>query len=254
MYAEDQLLPLSALQHLLFCERQCALIHVEGLWADNVLTVQGAILHERTGSAGGETRGPVRIARGLRLRSLSLGLAGIADVVEFHRIDPEDPGAGDERPSPDAPCAPPGTACPPGGAACPPPNTACPLPEARGLWRPFPVEYKRGRPKHNSCDAVQLCAQAICLEEALGVKIEAGALFYGTTRRRVDVALDAPLREETQAAARRLHELIDSGVTPKAEYGKWCKNCSLAAECMPKATAGGRSAKQYLETALEQIE
>ena len=234
MYPEDQLLPISALQHLLFCERQCALIHVERLWEENRLTVEGNILHQRTHDAGGRSRPGLRIARGLRLRSLRLGLAGIADVVEFHRIDPRNPGAGDDPPPPGA--------------------TACSLPGARGLWRPFPVEYKRGKPKHNNCDAVQLCAQALCLEEALGVTIEAGALFYGTTRRRLDVALDAPLREETQAAARRLHELIRSGVTPKAKYGKWCKNCSLASECMPKATAGGRSAKQYMETALEQTE
>jgi len=233
VYTEDRLLPLSALQHLLFCERQCALIHIEGMWAENVLTVEGTILHERVASPERETRGPVRIARGLHLRSLRLGLAGIADVVEFHRVHPAEGGAGDRHP---------------------PRRTACPLPGASGLWRPFPVEYKRGRPKHNNCDAVQLCAQAICLEEELAVNIEAGALFYGTTRRRVDVAFDARLRDETQAAARRLHELIASGLTPKANYGKWCKNCSLARECMPRATAGARSAKRYLETALEQGE
>lgn len=83
-YAEDDLLPLSGLQHLLFCERQCALIHVEGLWAENRLTVEGRHLHERADAGGHETRGALRVARGLALRSLRLGLAGRADVVEFH--------------------------------------------------------------------------------------------------------------------------------------------------------------------------
>ena len=137
MFTEDDLLPISALQHLLFCERQCALIHVEGLWADNVLTVEGTHMHRRSDEGADEKRDGVRIVRALPLRSLRLGLAGRADVVEFHRGEP--------------------------GAA----------------WAPFPVEYKRGRAKRERCDQVQLCAQALCLEEMLGVEIPAGALFYG---------------------------------------------------------------------------
>jgi len=234
MYAEDRLLPISALQHLMFCERQCALIHIEGLWEENRLTVEGNILHQRTHDAGGGSRPGLRVARGLPLRSLRLGLVGIADVVEFHRATENDAGAGSSLPAPAA--------------------TACALPGARGLWRPFPVEYKRGKPKRNRCDEVQLCAQALCLEETLNVKIASGALFYGTIRRRADVAFDTPLRDATEAAARRLHELIDAGATPKAIFGKWCKNCSLINQCMPKATAGTRSARQYMEAALEQTE
>ena len=222
MYTEDQLLPVSGLQHLLFCERQCALIHVEGLWAENALTVEGRILHERTHDAGAATRGDLRVARGLPLRSLELGLAGVADVVEFQKVDRA------HASSPEC----------------------CALPGARGWWKPFPVEYKRGKPKRNNCDAVQLCAQALCLEEMLGVEITAGALFYGATRRRVDVQLDAALRAETADAARRLHELIDTGVTPKADVGRWCRKCSLAAECMPGSAGSAKSARRYLKAAL----
>ncbi|MBN2301396.1 MAG: Dna2/Cas4 domain-containing protein, partial [Lentisphaerae bacterium] len=86
-YEEDDLLPISALQHFVFCERQCALIHVEQVWDENRLTVEGRILHDHVHEAENETRGDVRVARGLRLRSLRLGLVGVADVVEFHRSD-----------------------------------------------------------------------------------------------------------------------------------------------------------------------
>ena len=206
MYAEEDLLPLSALQHLLFCERQCALIHVEQVWAENRLTAEGRVLHERVLEAGDEARGAVRIARALRLRSLRLGLIGVADVVEFHR-------QGD-------------------------------------VWVPFPVEFKRGKPKLDDTDRVQLCAQAMCLEEMLHQAIPAGALFYGTTRRRLDVDLDAALRALTEQTAVRLHELIVAGVTPPAVYGPKCDNCSLLNLCLPEIAARGKSARDYLERML----
>jgi len=223
LFDESDCLPLSALQHLRFCERQCALIHVEGLWAENRLTVEGRHLHERVDAAGGggaaapagqrrprkpervETRGGVRTVRSLPLRSLRLGLIGKADTVEFH------PAA-----SADAP----------------------------GL--PFPVEYKRGRPKADRSDEVQLCAQALCLEEMLGVPVPRGAIFYGRTRRRHDVEFDAPLREQTHRAIARLHELIASGVTPRTRREKKCDRCSLLHLCLPDATAPSRSASRYL--------
>ena len=160
MYEEDELLPLSALQHLIFCERQCALIHVEQAWADNRFTVEGEHLHDRVHDAGGESRGDIRIARGLALRSLRLGLSGIADVVEFHRVT----------------------------------EAGILLPRVPGCWKPFPVEYKRGRPKRDRCDEVQVCAQAICLEEMLAAYVPNGALFYGATRHRFDVAFDQEIR------------------------------------------------------------
>jgi CRISPR-associated exonuclease Cas4 len=220
MYDEDGLLQRSALQHLVFCERQCALIHIEQLWADNRFTVEGEHLHDRVHEAGAESRGDVRIARGLALRSLRLGLSGIADVVEFHRVTEE----------------------------------GVRLPDVAGLWKPFPIEYKRGRPKREHCDEVQLCAQAICLEEMLQVQVPDGALFYGATRHRFDVTLDDTLRRETEVAAARLHELISRQVTPMAVREPKCDRCSLFELCMPQALSGGRSAQQYLQRAIHEEE
>lgn len=216
MHAETDLLPISALQHLIFCERQCALIHMESIWNENRLTAEGRIMHERVHEAAAESRGDVRIVRGLRLRSLRLGLIGIADVVELQRA---------------------------GG------NEGIPMMALTGRWKVFPVEYKRGKPKADACDEVQLCAQAMCLEEMLGCTIPAGALFYGTTRRRKDVVLDASLREVTTGTAQRLHELIDSGITPPAIHEKKCQNCSLFSTCMPEVTNGSKSVRNYLQSA-----
>ncbi|MBI3986818.1 MAG: CRISPR-associated protein Cas4 [Lentisphaerae bacterium] len=210
-YAEDELLPISALQHLAFCERQCALIHVEQAWAENRLTAEGRILHDKVHEADAESRGDVRVVRGLRLRSLRLGLIGMADVVEFHRPSAE---------------------------------------LKTSEWQPFPVEYKRGKPKHDTCDDIQLCAQAMCLEEMLNCRIPAGALFYGAIRRRHDVVFDAALRQKTEDTALRLHELVAAGITPPACYGKKCENCSLLSLCMPETAGGGKSADRYLDKML----
>ena len=151
----DDLVPLSALQHYLFCPRQCALIHVEQVWTEDAATAEGRLLHERVDAGGAETRPGVRVERGVALRSDALGVSGRADAVEFHGRPPV----------------------------------------------PFPVEYKRGKPKPHRADEVQLCAQAICLEEMSGQPVPAGALFYGTTRRRVAVAFDASLRTLTAEVA-----------------------------------------------------
>ena len=221
MFTEDDLLPISALQHLMFCERQCALIHVERLWAENRLTVEGKHLHDRVHDQGDESRGDVRIARGVALRSLRLGLTGKADVIEFHR-------------SADSPSA---------------PQSAIALHDVEGWWRPFPIEYKRGKPKAEPCDAVQLCAQALCLEEMLHVRVESGALFYGRTRRRLDVRFDDALRGETEGAARRLHDLIESSRTPPPRPRPQCDRCSLEKLCLPRAA--GRSVASYLQRAIE---
>jgi CRISPR-associated exonuclease Cas4 len=215
VYSEDELLPISALQHLLFCERQCALIHIEQVWEENRLTAEGRLMHERVHEADNETRGDVRIVRGLRLRSLQLGLSGVADVVEFHRAD-----------------------------------SGVRLSGATGLWLPFPVEYKRGRPKAEPWDAVQLCAQASCLEEMLSVVIPAGALFYGATRRREDVAFDERLRSVLRETAERLRLLFEVGTTPQALYEKKCGNCSLLHLCMPRTAGRGKSAASYLASGI----
>jgi len=209
MFAEDALLPISALQHLIFCERQCALIHIERLWAENRLTVEGRHLHEKAHDGPRELIDGVRITRGLAIRSLRLGLIGQADVVEFH------------SPSGD------GTAT-----------------------IPFPIEYKRGRPKPHDADRVQLCAQALCLEEMLAVEIRAGALYYGTTRRRRPVAFDDTLRTTTEAACARLHGLIASGRTPRAVREPKCDQCSLIELCLPDALSPSHGAAAYLERAI----
>jgi len=142
-------------------------------------------------------------------RSLRLGLIGKADVVEFHR-KPDSLKAGSE------------------------------------VWVPFPVEYKRGKPKKDNCDKVQLCAQSLCLEEMLNIEVPCGALFYGKKRRRTDVTFDSALRQQTEDTAMRLHELIASGRTPKPVYMKKCDSCSLMKICLPKTIERKRSVKRYL--------
>lgn len=228
-YLESDLLPLSALQHLLFCERQCALIHIERVWAENRLTAQGRILHRKAHEGKPKTRGGIRITRGLPLRSLELGVTGQADVIEWR------PPAGLTDQQAD--------------------RTMAQVLHAQrndGLagWTVTPIEYKRGRPKANDCDRVQLCAQAICLEEMLSIEIPGGQLFYGTKRRRFDVAFDEALRGTTRRAAERLHQMIQSGVTPPAVREKKCDACSLIAMCLPQVTAGSRSAQAFLDEQL----
>jgi CRISPR-associated exonuclease Cas4 len=205
MYTDDELLPISALQHLLFCERQCALIHIEGVWAENRFTIEGQHLHRKAHQGPSDTRGDALTVRGLSLRSLRLGLVGKADIVEFRPTETE------------------------GGARV-----------------PLPVEYKRGKPKAHDADRVQLCAQALCLEEMLGLAVPAGALFYGRTRRRRDVVFDAKLRRTTENACERLRALIAGGRTPAAVREPKCDSCSLINLCMPGATTGKGSASRYV--------
>ncbi len=221
MYEEEELLPLSGLQHLVFCERQCAIIHLEGSWEDNRLTAEGTIFHERVHASGDESRGNVRIARGLRLRSLHLGVAGIADVVEFHRLE--------------------------GG------SNGVKLRGVEGIWRPFPVEYKRGKAKPDSSDEVQLCAQTMCLEEMLKTVVPEGAVYYGRTHRRLRVDIDHELRMETEGAAKRFRDLLTSRVTPPAKPGKKCRSCSLGDLCLPPTKTRRRSARRYLEKTIDEI-
>ena len=233
MYNEEDLLPISRLQHLLFCERRAALVQIEGVWADNRFTVEGTHLHQKVDDdlPPPESRGGLRVTRGLLLHSFELGLSGKADVVEFHLV------CGEE-------------------AASPPilreKTTAIPLTGVSGLWRPYPVDYKRGRMRHEEGFEVQLCAQALCLEEMLGVAVPEGALYYGKPRRRLAVVFDDALREKTKEAARRLHELITSGRTPQARYEKKCESCSMLSVCMPKVTGSRRSVQGYMAKALAQ--
>ena len=202
MHPESDLAPISALQHWLFCPRQCGLIHLEGQWTENRLTAEGRLLHEKAHQEANERRGRVRVERGLALRSLALGLTGIADVVEFHQ-------------------------------------------EPTG-WRPFPVEYKRGKPKAHDADRVQLCAQAMCLEEMLDTKVPAGALFYGAKRRREEVAFDQQLRDQVKAAAQGVRDMLASERTPPPKAGPHCRACSLLESCLPHKTNSAASASRYL--------
>ena len=216
---------LSALQHYLFCPRQCALIHIESVWSENFLTAAGRRLHERVDRRGGETRKNVHLATALRLVSNRLGLAGVADMVEFHWQEAPQDGVGR--------------------------TVAARLPGRNGYWRPFPVEYKRGAPKSHRADEVQLCAQALCIEEMLGVSIPKGALFYGETRRRTDVVFDGELRALTVDVAAKVHEFIRIGETPPPVLTKVCKACSLFDQCRPEDVGGGGSARQWINSRLE---
>jgi CRISPR-associated exonuclease Cas4 len=207
MYSEDELLQLSALQHFVFCPRQCALIHIEQLWRENRFTAEGRIMHEDVHEEGVENRKDVRIERGIPLRSLELGLSGKADVVEFRKT------------------------------------------QDKKNWILFPVEYKRGKPKSDHSDMVQLCAQAMCLEEMLKTIIPAGALFYGKTRHRLDVEFNDELRQETKDLSRSLHEFILAGKTPEAAYSSKCDSCSLFEQCLPKSAGGNLSVSRYLKEA-----
>jgi len=208
-YSENEFIQLSALQHMMFCVRQCALIHVEQLWIENKFTAEGRIMHERVDRGDSEERGRARVAYGLPLKSRYLGIAGKADVVEFHLKE--------------------------GGA---------------GQWIPFPVEYKRGKPKKDLSDKVQLCGQALCLEEMLELKIEHGALFYGKTRRRLNVEFDDELRRITCKTAYKVHDLIVSGITPATRYEKKCNACSFLDFCLPKTIGKKRRVVSWLNNVI----
>ncbi len=231
LFSEDDVLPISALQHLAFCERQWGLIHLEQIWVENLLTAEGRLFHEQADEQSTEIRGDLMIARGIRLRSLRLGLTGKADIVEFHRKDKNNGKASVDTLT---------------GRGMNPETVS-------DMWQPFPVEYKRGKPKSDSCDEIQLCAQGLCLEEMLNTSIPEGALFYGKTRRRTDVVFTEMLREDTERFTARLHELYEARVTPPAKYGKKCDRCSLITFCIPKITGGSQSVNRYMESAYESV-
>jgi CRISPR-associated exonuclease Cas4 len=205
---DEDLIPISALQHYLYCPRQCALIHIERQWADNRQTVEGHLLHKRADQPQSERRKGVRTVSAMPLLDLQLGITGVADVVEFHRdADTE---------------------------------------------RAFPVEYKRGRPKSHRADEVQLCAQALCLESMLGHPVMSGALFYGQTRRRKDVAFDNELRLLTQQTIAATRQMITSGKTPLAHYeSKRCDGCSLIDLCQPRLLNRPCDVEHWLRSQLE---
>jgi CRISPR-associated exonuclease Cas4 len=216
-YAADDLLPLSGIQHFLFCRRQWALIHVEQQWQENVLTAEGRIMHNRADDPFfTETRNGVITARSVPIASYRLGLSGVCDVVEFTL-------------SPDG----------------------VKLPDRDGLYLPAPVEYKRGREKRDPCDEAQLCAQAICLEEMLAVTIPRGYLYYGQTRHRVVVELTAELRDLVREMSEEMHAYFQRGYTPRVKTSKACRACSLADVCLPRLQEKVMPASKYIKQQIE---
>jgi CRISPR-associated exonuclease Cas4 len=220
-YDDENLLMLSGIQHIAFCPRQYALAYIEMQWAENPLTLEGHYMHERVDNPMLSDMGKdVVVFRSLSVVSRRLGLYGIADVVEFYKAEDKAKGI--------------------------------PLSGKEGYWNPVPVEYKRGKPKPDECDEVQLCAQAICLEEMYQVIIEKGFLFYGETRHRVEVQFDNKLKDIVASYAQNMHRLYQSGTTPLPEYKPRCKSCSLINICMPKAFDGSKSATAYLDDLFNQ--
>ena len=216
-YTSDELLPLSGIQHFVFCRRQWALIHVERQWQENVLTVEGKLLHKRVDEPFfTEKQSGTITARSVPVASYRLGLAGICDVVEF-------------------------TESPQGVR----------LPGREGLFLAAPVEYKRGHEKQDACDEAQLCAQAICLEEMLSVSIPAGYLYYGETRHRVEVELNNALRKLVQEMSNEMHAYFSRGYTPRVRTSKACRSCSLADICLPVLQDKTIPASEYIRQQIE---
>lgn len=215
MFDEDRYLALSGIQHFSFCRRQWALIHIERVWAENLLTVQGSLMHDRAHDEGiRERRGSMISVRGLNVHSRRLGIWGKCDVVEFH-LDPEGhPLAGED-----------------------------------GLWRTVPIEYKRGSAKLVDADRLQLCAQAMCLEEMFAEDIKVGYLFYGQTRSRERVDMTDGLRTEVEGLLSEMQGLYDKRYVPRVKPFAACRSCSLCELCLPKTS--GMQVGSYIEKSLE---
>lgn len=221
--SEEIYLPLSGIQHMAFCPRQWALIHVEQVWAENARTVDGKYMHHRVDDPfENETRGDLIMSRSVPVISHTLKLQGVADIVEFWRTTDTVRGAA--------------------------------LPRRKGLWIPVPIEYKRGRSKSDDRDWVQLCAQAVCLEEMLGVSISEGYLFYGQTHRREAVQMTDELRRHTTELSKKMYDFYSSGITPPAIHGSKCELCSLIELCVPKLTWKNIKVGRYLNQMLQELD
>jgi len=218
MYAEEDYLPLSGIQHFVFCRRQWALIHVEELWGENVLTAEGRLLHDKAHDPFAiEKRKDVIITRDLAVHSRELGVSGKCDVVEFFRDD----------------------------------TLGISLLGYSGRWRPRIVEYKRGKSKIDDCDRLQLTAQAMCLEEMLACpKITQSCIFYGETKHREYVELTDALRETVRKMFGEMHEYHSRQHTPRAKVTKSCKRCSLNEQCVP-GLSSKHNVAQYIASSLE---
>ncbi|KQC13181.1 MAG: CRISPR-associated protein Cas4 [Desulfuromonas sp. SDB] len=213
VFSDEDLLSLSGIQHFYFCKRQWALIHIEQQWRDNLRTTQGHLLHERADDPYfNETRGVILLSRAFPVVSYHLGFYGIADLVEFRKSE-----------------------------------AGVSLPGHEGLWLINPVEYKRGSPKIDERDAVQVCAQAICLEEMFGTHIDSGDLYYYETRRRMTVDISDFLRDLVFSLSKEMHDIYRSGLTPPAVKTRNCRSCSLYDICIPNLTKKRVSVKNYIQ-------
>ncbi len=211
-YTDEELLALSGIQHFCFCRRQWALIHVERQWEENLRTAEGRLVHKRVDDPFfTESRGDVVISRAFPLVSYALGLYGVADVIEYIRSE-----------------------------------NGVSLPGREGLWTMRPVEYKRGKPKIDERDEVQLCAQAMCFEEMFDVHVDRGDFYYNEVRRRVPLLLSAELRGRVYSLSEEMHDLFTKGVTPPADFSRKCSLCSLQNVCMPKLTKKNLSVRRYV--------
>lgn len=214
-YSEDDMLMLSGIQHFAFCPRQWALIHIEQQWNENLLTTEGHIMHQHVDDPFYRQKMGNHIClRSVNLASKELGLYGIADMIELH-------------PTEDV-------------------ENSITHPAYPGLWEPFPVEYKHGKPKRDDVDVMQLTAQAMCMEEQYGICIPSGAIYYGETRRRLDVEFTEERRSLVRALSDSMHELYTESKTPEASRHPYCCSCSLIDVCMPD-TANNKSASNYLK-------
>ena len=203
-YDEDDMLMLSGIQHFRFCPRQWALIHIDQKWEDNRLTIEGELLHKNVDDPFYRQKcGDFISLRSVNIASHELGLYGVTDVVELHPTDKV--------------------------------NNSIISPEYPGLWVPYPVEYKHGKPKRNEIDEVQLAAQAICLEEMYNIRIEKGAFYYAETRHRTEIKFTNDLRKIVYESALEMHKCFSSGKLPKIKRGKYCEKCSLKNLCMPES-------------------
>lgn len=218
-YDEEEFLLLSGIQHFAFCKRQWALIHIEQQWQENLRTIEGEILHERVhDNTIKEKRGDLIVSRGMAIFSRSLGLTGTCDIVELYRNPKGVKIFGRE-----------------------------------GTYNPVPVEYKRGKPKEDDSDVLQLCAQAMCIEEMLLCEIPQAYLYYGEEKRRLKIILDNALRDRVKTISKEMHELYDRRYTPKVKLSKACKACSLAEVCMPKLCKNP-SAINYIKKNILEVE
>jgi CRISPR-associated exonuclease Cas4 len=215
---EDAYLQLSGIQHFAFCRRQWALIHIEQLWDENLRTVEGKLLHERAHDPYfTEKRKGIIVTRDMPVFSRSMGVTGKCDIVEFHLDEAK----------------------------------GVPLSGRKGRWHPCPVEYKRGRPKTNDIDRLQLCAQALCLEEMLACEaIEVAYLYYGETRRRETVEITAALKDQAKELFQEMHTYYERRYTPRAKPTKSCNACSLKNQCVPALGRAEQSVSAYLKSNL----